>query len=381
MSRKIVQFGTSRFLQAHADLMLSEARDAGQDVGEITIVETTGSPASRARVSAFADGKPFPVRIRGLENGVARDETRWVGGVVAGLSARHDLEGLRAVFCDADIVLSNTGDTGYSLPPNPKPALDDWTCFPELLTALLRDRFERGGGPVTILPCELISGNGDVLRRTVLDLAAMVLAEEPGEEPGQEAFVRWIEANCLFVNTLVDRIVSAPIDPIGAVAEPYALWAMEERPGFVPPCVHDQIVVVPDLGPIERKKLFILNLAHTLLAQRWLKTGGRDDMTVREAMADPEVRAWLDGIMTSDVVPAFPADDDAPDYWRQCKERFANPFLDHRLADIATNHTAKIERRVKGFLDWAGNQPGVPAPEKLRAAFGEDQAKDRIEHS
>ncbi len=369
MSGKIVQFGTSRFLQAHADLILSEARDGGQDVAEITIVETTGSPASRARIAAFAEGKPFPVRIRGLEDGVARDETRWVGGVVAGLSARHDLAALRAVFCDADIVLSNTGDKGYAVPPDPKPTLGDWTSFPELLTALLRDRFDSGGAPITILPCELISGNGDVLQRTVLDLAA--IGQEVGGQ-GAGAFASWIETHCLFVNTLVDRIVSEPIDPIGAVAEPYALWALEQKPGFVPPCVHDQIVVVSDLGPIERKKLFILNLAHTLLAQRWLKTGGRGDLTVREAMADPQTRGWLEDIMTSTVVPAFPASLDAPDYWRQCKERFDNPFLDHRLADIATNHSAKIERRVKGFLDWAEKQGGVCAAEKLRAAFGDD---------
>ena len=32
MSRRILQFGTSRFLQAHADLFVHEARIAGQDI-------------------------------------------------------------------------------------------------------------------------------------------------------------------------------------------------------------------------------------------------------------------------------------------------------------------------------------------------------------
>ena len=40
MSR-ILQFGTSRFLQAHVDLFVHEAREDGQDVGPITIVKTT----------------------------------------------------------------------------------------------------------------------------------------------------------------------------------------------------------------------------------------------------------------------------------------------------------------------------------------------------
>ena len=37
MARRIIQFGTSRFLQAHADLFVHEARLAGQDIGPISV--------------------------------------------------------------------------------------------------------------------------------------------------------------------------------------------------------------------------------------------------------------------------------------------------------------------------------------------------------
>lgn len=364
MTSAIVQFGTSRFLQAHADLMLSQARDAGQEVGAVTVIETTGSPASRARVAAFAKGHPFPVRIRGLEHGKTRDTTYDVRGIEAGLSARTDVPALREAFINARYVLSNTGDKGYAVPEDPDPTLNGWSGFPELLTALLRERFEASGTPLTLLPCELISRNGDTLRGIVLDLAR--------RGAGNAAFVRWVQDRCIFVNALVDRIVSEPIDPVGAVAEPYALWALEARPGFVPPCTHDQMVVVPDLGPIERKKLFILNLSHTLLAQRWLDRGAPERLTVREAMTDAKTRAWLDSIVTQDILPAFPADDGAFAYWAQCRERFDNPFLDHRIADIANNHTAKIERRARGFLSWAGSSDADSAAcPRLRAAFGD----------
>ncbi|UYQ71086.1 mannitol dehydrogenase family protein [Pelagibacterium flavum] len=362
MTGEIVQFGTSRFLQAHADLMLSQARDAGQSVGPITVVETTGSPASRARVAAFAQAKSFPVHIRGLHNGQMRDERHEVSGIAGGLSARENAEALRDAVIKARYVLSNTGDSGYAVPERPMPTLDDWTGFPELLTALLRERFEATGAALTLLPCELISRNGDTLRAIVIELAR--------EGQGSEAFVRWIEERCIFVNALVDRIVSEPLDPIGAVAEPYALWALEAQPGFEPPCTHEQMVVVPDLGPVERKKLFILNLSHTLLAQHWLDNGAPDGLTVREAMADQETRTWLDTIVTADILPTFPSGDDAPGYWAQCRDRFDNPFLNHRLADIASNHGAKIERRAKGFLDWVGVSNGRASCPHLRAAFG-----------
>ncbi len=48
-------------------------------------------------------------------------------------------------------------------------------------------------------------------------------------------------------------------------------------------------------------------------------------------------------------------------------ERFANPFLDHRLADIYGGHTAKVEKRIGGFIRWVeGSGKAVAMPE-LRA--------------
>ncbi|MFB0872172.1 MULTISPECIES: hypothetical protein [unclassified Sphingobium] len=50
----IVQFGASRFLQAHIDLFAWEAAQAGQDVPDITIVQFSGD-ASRA--GRYGDGR------------------------------------------------------------------------------------------------------------------------------------------------------------------------------------------------------------------------------------------------------------------------------------------------------------------------------------
>ena len=44
MVGRIVQLGTSRFLQAHVDLFVHEAREEGQAVGPITVVQVSGSP-------------------------------------------------------------------------------------------------------------------------------------------------------------------------------------------------------------------------------------------------------------------------------------------------------------------------------------------------
>ena len=51
MVERIVQLGTSRFLQAHADLFVHEAREEGQAVGPITVVQVSGSPERAGRVA------------------------------------------------------------------------------------------------------------------------------------------------------------------------------------------------------------------------------------------------------------------------------------------------------------------------------------------
>ena len=112
---------------------------------------------------------------------------------------------------------------------------------------------------------------------------------------------------CLSVNSLVDRIVSEPLEPLGAVAEPYALWAIEDQPGLELPCRHPAIVVAADLKPYERLKLFILNLGHTYLAEIWKKEGGAAALTVRETMGDATMRAKLDQLYDEEVLPVFAA--------------------------------------------------------------------------
>ena len=83
-------------------------------------------------------------------------------------------------------------------------------------------------------------------------------------------FIDYLTKRCVWVNSLVDRIVSEAIQPVGAIAEPYALWAIERQAGMVLPCEHEDIVVTDDLAHYERLKLLLLNLGHTMLVESWL---------------------------------------------------------------------------------------------------------------
>jgi tagaturonate reductase len=353
MNTPILQFGTSRFLQAHADLFISEALPRAAAIGGITIVQTTASAERAHRLAALAAPGGFPVHVRGKKNGAVVDGITVVQSVKRALSVHDAWDETARIFAEeARVILCNTADKGYDIA-----AEDDGfptglpVSFPGKLTKLLLVRFERSGEDLTVLPAELISRNGDMLKRLVMLLA------HRWRLPA--AFSDWLEAKVVFTNTLVDRIVSEPIEPAGAIAEPYALWAIERRDGQILPCTHPAIVVADDIASYEHLKLFILNLGHTVLTEGWLQSSLRRDLTVREILADPIHRGRLLDVYHEDILPGFAAmglGDRAEAYVAETIERFENPFLNHRLSDIAQNHAEKIRRRAGGFLEWSGSQ-------------------------
>ncbi|HEY1149256.1 MAG TPA: mannitol dehydrogenase family protein, partial [Pseudoduganella sp.] len=162
------------------------------------------------------------------------------------------------------------------------------------------------------------------------------------------------------------------IDPVGAVAEPYALWAIEARARMQLPCRHPQIVVTDRLEHFERRKLFLLNLGHSFLAERWLREKRPEGETVLQAMSDPRLRAELEGLWEEEVLPVFRALGDGEgsrSYLAEVRERFGNPYLAHRLADIAKNHEEKKLRRFQPVVALA-RELGLDIPQaRLRHAL------------
>ena len=358
----IVQFGTSRFLQAHADLFVSEAAADGRAMGPITVIQSSEDVGRAKRLAGLAAG--YDVRLRGIENGREVDEVYHVSSIARALSLPADLDEARRVLSDeARIILSNTADVGFARrPADSADAYDQAMSYPAKIVHLLRPRYEAGGEALQIMPTELVRNNGDMLRDLVVDAAA----------GAEDRYRAWLAEEVVWVNSLVDRIVSEPLEPAGAVAEPYALWAVEDRPDLVLPCTHPSIEVVDDLGVIERRKLFILNLGHTWMVAEWLARGGCGATFVRDVMSYGQWSSRLCDLYEQEVLPGFRAAGEAEgveDYIEVTLERFANPFLDHRLEDIAQNHAEKLERRIGAFLGWARENGDTRSKPRLEAAM------------
>jgi tagaturonate reductase len=150
MSKRVLQFGTSRFLQAHVDLFVHEARKAGQDMGPITIVKTTTGGAREGRVEALGSGNGFPIHLRGYDNGRLVDETIPVESMARALDANREWQRLIRLFvAETEIVVSNVGDGGYELVPKDRQRPKSFDTIPAGFTAkplaLLVQRFEGGG--------------------------------------------------------------------------------------------------------------------------------------------------------------------------------------------------------------------------------------------
>jgi tagaturonate reductase len=351
----ILQFGSGRFFRAFADLFIHQANAGGQAVGRVVIAQSTGGE----RAGGLNDqGGRYHVLVRGLENGTVVERLEPVSSVSRALVASTQWDEVRALARSPQlrVVLSNTTETGYDLFPGDRPEQTPPRSFPAKLLLLLRERYAAALPGLTIVPCELREHNADLLRKIVTQLAA------DWDLPAE--FRSWLTTECVWLNTLVDRIVTAtpadhPLlatDRLLTVCEPYALWAIQDVPRAGHFLEQPAVIWTANVEPYFLRKVRILNGAHTALAIRALPLGFQ---TVRQAVNDPEMGAWLERLLFEEVVPVLVGRVNDPEgFARQTLERFRNPFLEHKLTDIVVHHAAKVPVRL------------VPTWDEFRRQFG-----------
>jgi tagaturonate reductase len=339
----ILQFGAGKFMRSFADLFVHQANEQEQAVGRIVVAQTTGGGRADALTK---QGGRYHVLVRGIENGVRVDRVEEVASISRALSAAKQWDNLREVARGHDLgyILSNTTEAGYDLDPADRPDNRPPRSFPAKLLLLLKDRFDAERPGVTLIPCELLEHNADRLLALVLRLAETWQFSAPLKQ--------WLQAECVWLNTLVDRIVAAtptdhPLfqtDELLTVAEPFAFWAIQEKPKAHPFINHPAIVRAADIQPYFLRKVRILNAAHTALLCKARPRGFR---TVREAVEDPELGTWLNRLLFEEIVPTLEGRVDGPEtFARQTLDRFRNPFLEHKLSDIALHHEMKMKVRL-----------------------------------
>lgn len=343
-SETVLQLGAGRFLRAFVDRFVHQANESGQGVGRVVIVQST--PGQRAEnLNRQPDG--YHVLVRGLCDGKIVERVEPVRSVRRALNAFNQWDEVLALARSTGLryCISNATEAGYVLSDldelNSRPP----TTLPAKITQILWARFQAAGRPLLIVPCELIEKNADKLRRLVVEQS------ERWQLPLE--FQSFVTESCVWLNNLVDCIVTnAPPDhPLAAEdqllvhAEPYALWAIERPSQGTPPFFqHPAIQWVDDLTPCYLKKVRILNGLHSAMVGKFLNSRFE---TVQQVLADGESARWVRGLLFEEIVPTIAYRvSDVAQFADQTWDRLRNPYLAHRLRDIALNHADKVRVRL-----------------------------------
>ncbi|MBV6440145.1 MAG: tagaturonate reductase [Haliscomenobacteraceae bacterium CHB4] len=394
LPEKVLQFGTGVLLRGLPDYLIDQANRKGIFNGRIVAVKSTGAgdPAAFGRQNGL-----YTLCIRGVSEGREIKENVVCSAVSRVLSAKDDWDEVLefAASPDLEIILSNTTEVGIQLvkeevqqsPP---------ASFPGKLLAVLYARYcafhtnghewplsgrrERRATGVVIVPTELLPDNGARLKSIVLELAHFNRLD-----PG---FFDWLERSCTFCNSLVDRIVPGKPNPetlsrlqtelgytdeLLAMAEPYALWAIEgddrvrEVLSFyrADPKV---TIIAPDIGLFRELKLRLLNGTHTLSCGLAHLAGLA---TVGEAMRDPAMANFIERLMLEEIAPAIPyplPEGAAERFGRQVLDRFRNPFAEHKWLSITVQYSSKMKMRVVPVL-IEHYRRGRGVPERIALGF------------
>ncbi len=210
----------------------------------------------------------------------------------------------------------------------------------------LRARRDAGAGPIAVVSCDNLPGNGSVAERVVRGVARLV-------DPSLD---EWVARNVSFVSTMVDRItprtthddravaegLTGVADAVPVVTEPFSEWVLSgDFPAGRPPWERAGARFVDDVEPYERRKLWLLNAGHSLLAYRGRLLGYDTVADAAGPLADELELHW------DEARPLLPLDaaeiDEALGALRQ---RFANPRIRHVLTQIAADGSFKLPVRV-----------------------------------
>lgn len=350
MRETIIQFGEGGFLRSFADVFVHQMNEKGVYDGKVVVVQ----PIAKGLIPVLNEQKGvYHQFLRGVENGTVVNECIKVTSISRGVDPYTEYgEYLKLAHNpEMHVIISNTTEAGIEYLGTE--GFDDAPpkSFPAKLTRLLYERFSAGLPGFLILSCELIDNNGKELLACVLKYAK--LWKLSGD------FVSWLQTENHFCNTLVDRICTGypkdeaeeltaflgEEDKLMNTAEIFHLWVIEGdfEKEFPLKAAGGNVIWTPDVTPYKKRKVRILNGAHTsmVLAARLYGLS-----TVKECLDNKTVRAFLDKTLSEEIIPTLGSTEEDITFGKAVLDRFANPFVKHQLLSIALNSVSKFKARV-----------------------------------
>ncbi|MFC0473293.1 tagaturonate reductase [Halalkalibacter kiskunsagensis] len=372
LPEKIIQFGEGNFLRGFVDWMVHEANKQSLFNGKVVAIQPT--PHGRVVPKLNTQDGLYTLALRGIENGHVVESNEIISSISRGINPYSDWDQVLKVAESPDIqfIFSNTTEAGLTYLQEEYEENDSPLSFPGKVTAFLYHRYNvMNASPdagMVIIPCELVEGNGDLLKELVLRYA--------GEWKFPAAFSQWVEEHNQFCNSLVDRIVTGyPKDNIKEYyellgyedilltsGEPYHMFAIEAGED-VAECLpfHKAGLNVKwgDVTPYRELKVRLLNGPHTLMFAACYLSGVD---TVLEAMEDADLGEFVKSAMNEEILPVVNMDEEEKRQFADSViERFLNPYNKHYLVDIGMNAVYKFKSRlVPTLLDYVQVNQKLP---------------------
>ena len=367
---KVMQFGEGNFLRAFVDDFIDIANEKAGFNGKVVLVQ----PIAQGLTDLINRQQGlYTLYLRGSENGRKVDDKRVISCVSRCVNPYGDWDKVLelARSRELEIIVSNTTEAGIVHENESRFDQEPPISFPAKLTRVLYERYRAGMPGVVVLSCELIDNNGKELLKCVNQYAA--------DWQLDEGFVRWVNGENIFCSTLVDRIVPGRIrdpqevaalaeangydDPLTDVGEVFGIWVIEGPDGLEDRLPFKKagvpVIVVPDVTPYKKRKVRILNGAHTgFVLGAYL--AGFD--IVRDCMHDDTVRGFMNKMLNEEVIPTLPLDKkDLDEFAAAVQDRFNNPFVNHELMSISLNSTSKWRaRNMPSFLEYIEEKGELP---------------------
>jgi len=336
---RIVHLGVGAFHRAHQAWYTHHASDASQ----WGIAGFTGRSLHMASLLAPQDG---------LYTLTTRDGDTDTTEVITSLTEIHDGSDLvaltRLLTTPAVAIVTLTITEGaYGEGTEPVSTTSAPSTAIGRLAHALYARWRRNAEPIAVVPCDNLPSNGIVVRDLMRQAA----------EGSPEGFTRWLETEVSFVSTSVDRITpgtpdgltehvltsTGEHDDVPVVTEPYTSWVLDGRfPAGRPRWEDAGAVFTDDIQQYERRKLWMLNGAHTILA---VLGPDRGHLYVDEAISDPALLHIVEQFWVA-CVRHVDASLNPNAYRSELLRRFHNTGIRHELTQIARDTETKLRVRL-----------------------------------
>ena len=360
-SNCILHFGIGNFHRAHQALYIHELLEQNKDLSIIGVNLRSNTTRDKLEKQDYLYSL---VQISDDQKKITTINS--IKEILFGLNEKNKIRNLIS-SSEIKLITLTVTEKGYHFDENKNLLLNNEikndfkdeklvTVIGHLSYGLI-DRYKKNKEKITILSCDNLSENGNVLKNLITSFIQTI-------EPD---CLEWLNNNVDFPLSMVDGIVpnnnknaeffDLPYEDNSlVVTEPYREWYIESKNTQLKSVLsNDNIKFVDDVKFYENIKLKILNASHSAIAYIGHLLGY---VYVHEAINDDICYNFISNFLDKEVIPTLPHKNnfDIKVYKNKVLGRFKNSFIEDKLLRISMDGSLKLPIRIiETFNNNKGN--------------------------